>query len=77
MAGNSIVPGNFFEIRHGIDNAMGQDWIALIKEVEPVFLINPVNLVPEVRGFQARVRDLRAERDEGNGRDTRSFLRST
>ena len=43
---------------------MGQDWIAFIKEVEPVFLINPVNLVPEVRCFQTRVRDLRAERDE-------------
>ena len=38
---------------------MGQDWIALIKEVEPVFLVNPVNLVPKVRCFQARVRDLR------------------
>jgi hypothetical protein len=37
--GDSIVSGNLFEIRHGIDDAMGQDWIAFIKEVELVFLI--------------------------------------
>ena len=52
MAGASIVPGNFLKIWNTIDDPMSENRIAFVKQMEPVFLIDPADLVVEMGGFK-------------------------
>ena len=77
VARYSVVPGNLFEVCHPIDDAMGQDGIAFVKEMKPIFLVHFPDLVAEVRRFQERVRDLRSESNQVTaGAGAASFARS-
>src|SRR4051812_47778940 len=61
MAGDWVVPGNFLEIRNTIDDPMSENRIALIKQMEPILLIDAPDLVVEMRGFEERIGYLRTE----------------
>jgi len=62
MAGDPIVPRNFFKIRNTIDDPMSKNRIAFVKQMKPISLINAADLVVEMRGFEERICDLRTER---------------
>ena len=58
MAGYRVVPGNFFKVRNTIEDPMSENWIAFVKQIKSILLIDACDLVVEMRGFKERIGDL-------------------
>jgi hypothetical protein len=58
MAGDAVVPRNFFKIRDAIHDPMSKNRIAFVKQMKPILLIDAPDLVVEMRGFEERVGNL-------------------